>query len=130
MKNQNLTLALGVLLLGVFLAGCGTMGQQTGGGSAAVQVTSAPSAGNIVYIDYSSPAHDYLKSVFQQTVKPASNVKVFNNAGLTSLVAQQTADSLGMFMVDLGDNVAANDTVYLVVTEPGKQASPAVAFSR
>lgn len=130
MKNQNLTLALGVLLLGVFLAGCGTMGQQTGGGSAAVQVTSAPTVSNIVYIDYPTPTHDYLKSIFQQTVKPGSSVKVFNDPGLTSLYGQQTADSLGMFFIDLGDNVAANDTVYLVVTEPGKQASPAVAFSR
>ena len=130
MKNQKSILVLGTLLLAVFLSGCGTMGQQTTGGTGAVQATSVPSSGTVIYVDYPSPAHDNLKSIFQQTVKPGSTVQVYNNAGLTSLIGQQTANYLGMFIIDLGDNVAANDTVYLVVTESGKQPSPAIAFTR
>ena len=132
MKNQKLTLVLGVLLLGVFLTGCGTMGQQTGGGAAAVQVSSAPSTSGIVYLDYPTPMNDFLKSINQFTVPAGATVRIYNNANLSSgsLVGQQVADAWGMFIISLGDNIAANNTVYLTVTEPGKQASPAVAFSR
>jgi hypothetical protein len=132
MNNKKLIMIAGVLALGMFLTGCGTMGQQTGGGAAAVQVSSAPSASGIVYLDYPTPMNDFLKSVNQFTVPAGSVVKIYNNASLSSgsLVGQQTADIWGMFIISLGDNVVANNTVYLTVTESGKQPSPAIAFTR
>jgi hypothetical protein len=45
-------------------------------------------------------------------------------------VGRVAADIWGMFIISLGDNVVANNTVYLTVTESGKQPSPAIAFTR
>jgi hypothetical protein len=130
MKNNKSILALMAVTLMVGLSGCGTMTKDAGLPSGVSPATISPNPASIYYVDYSSPSNDRLLAGPVYTVTPGSNLKLYRDANLLNKIGEQAADSNGRFTFDLGDNVAANDTVYLVVTESGKQPSPAVAFSR
>lgn len=114
-----------------FLTACGTVTQSTSQTQGQSQ-TPTPLASEVYYLDYGSPAHDLVKSVVQYAVAAGATVSVYSAlpAGAGTLVDSQTADATGMFILDIGDNVAANDTVYVIVQESGKLPSNTLVLNR
>ena len=123
---QYRKLAVTFLLFGIFgLAGCGTT--KIANNTTATLLTGYPLIAYITHTDNTSPAADTLSTIADITVEPHSVIKLYDVVD-TLLPYTVTADGMGHFILEIGDDALSGSVVFITATAPFKLESQPVAI--